>query len=160
MKVKMKELNDIIRNTAKAYHDVSVRLGISDSVFNILYILCEEGEGCRQSVLYKKSGIRKTTVNSAIRKMEKQGLLFLKPGEGRNTCIFLTEEGRTFLKDKIEPVIMIENEIMDSMTEEERSLFLQINRCIYLEFVRRALGNAGQEEMGQHEDHTVRAFHL
>ena len=155
MKVRMKELNDIMRNTARAYHDVAARLGISACAFNILYILCEEGEGCRQSVLYKKSGIGKTTVNSAIRKMERQGLIYLLPGEGRNTCIFLTDAGRAFLKEKIEPVIQIENEIMDSMPQEEQTLFLDLNRRFYLEFTKRASGEPGQKEQDPHEDHPV-----
>ena len=77
-----------------AYHEAALKMNLSDSEFSILYILNEHQEGCNQSAFYKESCMTKSTVNSAIRKMEKKELLYLTPGSGRNTQVFLTEKGK------------------------------------------------------------------
>ena len=78
MEVAFKEFNQILGNINAAYHEVCVKLGISDSEFDILYILCDLGDGCNQSAIYKNSGLGKTTINSAIKKMEKKGYITLQ----------------------------------------------------------------------------------
>jgi len=57
-------------------------------------MICNLGEGCNQSALYKNSGLGKSTINSALKKMEKEGYLTIEKGEGRNTRVFLTDAGR------------------------------------------------------------------
>ena len=145
MNVEMKPFNNILGQIDGAYHDVAVRLGLSDSMFDILYILCEEGEGCNQSVLYKNSGLGKTTINSAIRRMEQQNLLYLTPGEGRNTCVYLTDAGREMLRTSVEPVIRIENEIFSSWTKKEQELFIGLNQR-YLDMFREKTDHIGREK--------------
>ena len=73
-----------------AYHEAALKMNLSDSEFWILYVFNFHQEGCNQSVLYKEACLTKSTVNSAIRKMEQKDLLYLTPGEGRNTMVFLT----------------------------------------------------------------------
>lgn len=68
-----------------AYHEAALKMNLSDSEFWILYVFNFHQEGCNQSVLYKEACLTKSTVNSAIRKMEQKDLLYLTPGEGRNT---------------------------------------------------------------------------
>ena len=111
----------------------------------IMGILCEEGEGCNQSVLYKNSGLGKTTINSAIRRMEQQNLLYLTPGEGRNTCVYLTDAGREMLRTSVEPVIRIENEIYSSWTKKEQELFVGLNQR-YLDMFREKTDHIGREK--------------
>mgnify|MGYP004543822249 FL=1 len=101
---------------------------LSDSEFSILYIFSSYPEGCNQSALYKEAYLTKSTVNSAIRKMEKKELLYLKPGTGRNTLVFLTESGKKLMEDTIYPIIKIENEIYNSWSAEEQKLFMRLNR--------------------------------
>ena len=73
-----------------AYHESALKMNLSDSEFWILYVFNFHQEGCNQSVLYKETCLTKSTVNSAIRKMEQKDLLYLTPGESRNTMVFLT----------------------------------------------------------------------
>ena len=47
------------------YHEAAVKMGISDSVQNILYVLCEKGGKCLQSEISKLTGISRQTINSA-----------------------------------------------------------------------------------------------
>ncbi len=80
------------------YHEAAVKMGISDSVQNILYVLCEKGGQCPQSEISKLTGISRQTINSAIRKLEKKEIVYLEPGKGRNTILCLTEKGKQFVK--------------------------------------------------------------
>ena len=48
------------------YHEAAVKTGISDSVQNILYVLCEKDGQCLQSEISKLTGISRQTINSAI----------------------------------------------------------------------------------------------
>ena len=60
------------------YHEAAVKMGISDSVQNILYVLCEKGGQCLQSKISKLTGISRQTINSAIRKLEKEEIVYLE----------------------------------------------------------------------------------
>ena len=56
----------------------ALKLGLSDVEMNILYALCMEGSGCYQSLLYKNTGLTRSTVNTVIRRFEKAELMYLK----------------------------------------------------------------------------------
>ena len=53
-----KELNDL-------YHDVALKMGISDSAFSIFYILYTLGDGCLQKDICYEIFANKQTVNSS-----------------------------------------------------------------------------------------------
>ena len=59
------------------YHEAAVKTGVSDSVQNILYVICEKGDRCLQSEISKLTGISRQTINSAIHKLEKEGIITL-----------------------------------------------------------------------------------
>lgn len=128
MDVALKEFNQISGKINAIYHKAALKLGLSDSEMNILYTLCNKGSGCRQSALYKETGMTRSTVNSAIRKMEKAGILYLKTGEGRNTCVVLTEKGEQYLAQTAGRLIEAENKLFARWTQEEREMFLCLNR--------------------------------
>ena len=86
------------------YHEAAVKMGVSDSVQNILYVLCEKDGRCLQSEVSKLTGISRQTINSAIRNLEKDGIVYLEQGKGRNTILRLTEKGEKFAKEKIYPL--------------------------------------------------------
>lgn len=124
----LKEYNEINGNIQAAYHDAAVKLGLSDSEMDILYVICQESSGCFQSALYKKTGMTRSTVNSAVRKMEKDGLLYLTAGGGRNTKVNLTEKGGVFLSATVGKIMEIEREIWAEWTDEEREIFINLNK--------------------------------
>lgn len=90
MESRFKEWSYIEGLVQSAYHEAALKMNLSDSEFWILYVFNFHQEGCNQSVLYKEACLTKSTVNSAIRKMEQKELIYLTPGEGRNTMVFLT----------------------------------------------------------------------
>ena len=115
-----KELDDV-------YRDMANKLSLSESAFDILYGICEMGDGCLQRDICRTSCLPKQTVNSSIHKMEEQGYLLRVQGKGRSMHIHLTESGRKLMEEKIYPVIQCENEVMNSFSEEERKQFLELS---------------------------------
>lgn len=106
------------------YHEAAVKIGISDTVLNILYVLCERDGQCLQSDIFRLTGISRQTINSAIRKLEKDGLACLEQGEGRNTMVCLTEKGRDFSAEKILPLFQIEDKIWNEWTVDEQEKYI------------------------------------
>lgn len=60
------------------------------------------------------------TINSAIRKLETDGIVYLEPGKGRNTIVSLTEKGQKFALEKIYPLYEVENKIWNAWTTDEQ----------------------------------------
>ena len=106
------------------YHEAAVKIGVSDTVLDILYVLCEQEGQCLQSDIFRLTGISRQTINSAIRKLERDGLAYLKQGEGRNTLVCLTEKGRDFSAQKARPLFQIENKIWSEWTVDEQERYL------------------------------------
>lgn len=123
---KLKRYNYVMNEINSIYHDAAMRMGISDSVLNILYVICENDDRCLQSEIYKQTGISRQTINSAIRKLEKDGIVYLEQGQGRNTIVCLTDAGKEYAGEKARPVIRIENEIFNEWTEKESRLYLEL----------------------------------
>ena len=110
------------------YHEAAVKMGISDSVQNILYVICEQGDRCLQSEISKLTGISRQTINSSIRKLEQEGILYLEPGKGRNTIVCLTEQGKIFAAEKVLPLFEIENRIWNEWSKEEQEEYLRLTK--------------------------------
>lgn len=128
MEVKFKEMNAIMAGTDALYHEAARRLGISDADFYILYVLVEAKGSIPQRDIYKESGMARSTVNSAIKKLEKKGILTLESLDGRSTVVRITYRGRRLSRDTVEKVIEIENKIYDAWTEEEKQTAIKLNR--------------------------------
>ncbi len=108
------------------YHEAAFKSGISDSVQNILYVLFAENYRCLQSEIYKQSGISRQTINSAIRRLEQDGIVYLEQGKGRNTVVCLTDEGICFAREKIELIYRVENEIFAEWSDDEVETYLKL----------------------------------
>ena len=128
LKASAKDFNIINGVINGYYHEAALKLGISDAEMNVLYVLGYEGSGCYQSLLYKNTGLTRSTVNTIIRRFEKQELLYLEKGKGRNTCVILTTKGEEHLKNTSQKIVDIENHIFMNWTEEERITFLKLNQ--------------------------------
>ncbi len=106
------------------YHEAANKMGISDTVMNILYVLCENKNQCLQSEISKSTGISRKTINSALQKMIKDGYVSIEPGAGRNTIVSLTGQGEKFAAERIYPLFDMEKKIWNEWTEEEQEQYL------------------------------------
>lgn len=117
----MGEINEL-------YHMLAMRAGLSDSVMSILYVLWEKDGCCPQNTIVKQTGIPRQTINSALQKLEREGITEITSGEGRNTIVHLTEAGQALCREKVAPIFKMEEEVFHSWTEKEQESYLQLNR--------------------------------
>ena len=116
----IKESNDVYREAAKA-------VGLPDCAFWLLYALRECGEGMTQSALCDALYQPKQTVNSAIKKLENEGYLYLCPGpDKRSKLVCLTEQGERLAQNKIDSLLAAEVRALDSLSEQEQETFLTL----------------------------------
>lgn len=124
----LQEFNRIYKRSNEIYHNIALRLGLSNSAFDILYSICELGDGCLQKDICAATFIPKQTVNSSIRQLEAAGYMTLSSGKGRSMHINLTNAGRSLLENTIYPVMQIESEAFRCMSEEECGQMLTLYR--------------------------------
>ncbi len=128
MSGRLRRMNYMLSEINALYHEASCRLGVSDSIMMVLYSICCCGEGCMLSNIYKLSGTAKQTINSAIRKMEKDKLLYLENSGGKAKRVFLTESGRELAEKTAMPLIAAENSILEGWSEHEADLYGELQK--------------------------------
>lgn len=119
-------INYLTAEMESLYHLSSLRLGITDSVSIVLYSLYDAGNECLLSDIYKNSGIRKQTVNSAIRGLEADGMLYLEQHNGRAKKVLLTEKGVEYAQRTVARLYQAEMDAFDSWSEEEIGSYLHL----------------------------------
>lgn len=118
--------NRLIAEIDEVYHEVANRQGFSDSVMAILYVLSDNDGQCRLPELIKQSGENKQTINSALRKLEHEDIIYLEPAGGKSKRVRLTEKGFATIHETVDRVIAVENRIYASWSREEWELYLEL----------------------------------
>ncbi len=109
------------------YHDLALKHGLSDSADAILYAICSNGESCSLKDIVLFSGVSKQTVNSSLRKLEKDGLLYLQLVDGKSKEAVLTEKGKAKCRDTVAKLVAIENKLLSEVwSEEEFNSYLEL----------------------------------
>ena len=122
----LRELNRLYKELDDIYHNIALKLNLSDSAFIIFYTLCEVGEGCSLKDICNQAAISKKTINSAIQKLEQEDYICMRHGKGRQMQIYLTEKGQKMLQEKTYPVMQIENNVFQKMEETEARELLRL----------------------------------
>lgn len=122
----IKRYNHLLGEIEGVYHEISLQLGLSDSVSKILYTLCVQEDRCPLSVICRQTGLSKQTVNSAIRKLEQQGMVLLEPVSGKSKDVLLTEAGKELARRTARRIIEMENSIFQSWDQEDVQRYLQL----------------------------------
>ena len=133
-----REFNRMYKEVDELYHEVALKSGLSDTSFLVLFSIVELGDGCLQKDICYEAFANKQTVNSSIRKLEREGYLYLKQGRGRDKHIFLTETGRQFVERYIVPVVQKENAAFTALQPEEQEELLRLTK-IYIESLKEKL---------------------
>lgn len=120
--------NRLLAEIDEVYHEVAIRQGFSDSAMAIFYVLSDNNGQCRLPELIKLSGLNKQTVNSALRKLEKEDILYLEPAGGKSKRVCLTEKGFSTVHNSVDRVLDVENRIYSSWTKEEWELYLHLTQ--------------------------------
>lgn len=116
------EQNEIYRKAAKDF-------GISESVLWILYSILDAGGMMRQSEISAVIIQPRQTTNSALKKMEKDGLITMCESTSRRCKdVSLTKRGREIAERSARKVISAEHEAMNELTPEEQAQMLSLLR--------------------------------
>ena len=121
------EYNRLMQECNAVYHAAAVREGRSDCSFRILYMLRDAGDSCKQSDISDRASLPPQTVNSALKKLEKEGLVVLKRIDGKmGKSIHLTAAGQQLVREKIDPVIRAEEAACEAFSEAEKVTFFRL----------------------------------
>ncbi len=131
----MKRYNYLISEIEAVYHEAALRFGLSDSAMMILYVLSGQGGVCALSLLPYYTGLTKQTLNSAVRKLEADGILESVALGARKKELHLTEAGKTLCAETVERLMEAENALFEEWAPEERHLYLALTQR-YLEAIR------------------------
>ena len=110
----MKRYNHLLGEIDSVYHEMSQKLGLSDSAMIILYTICNSGDRCPLQDICRLSGISKQTINSAIRKLEAENIVYLAPDGGKNKTVCLTDKGKELAGRTALRILEAENAIFAS----------------------------------------------
>lgn len=108
----LNRFNYLFGETEALYHEMSHKLGLADSAMKILYTVCDTGEPCPLQEVCRRSGLSKQTVNSALRKLEGEGVLYLQSTGSRGKQVCLTEAGRALAARTVVRIIEMENAVL------------------------------------------------
>lgn len=128
----MKRYNQLHGEIEAAYHDSSLKFGISDSISKILYAICSVGDSFPLNDICRDTGLSKQTVNSAIRKLESDGIIYLEALNGKSKKVCLTEKGRKLADITAFRLIKIENEIFESWSDNDVQKYLELTERFLL----------------------------
>lgn len=122
----MKRYNHLLGEIEATYHEMSLKLGLSDSAMVILYTICDEGDNCPLAEISRRSGLSKQTVNSAIRKLEAEGILYLEKTSSKSKTVCLTGKGKTLAGRTALRLLNAENTILASWPRQDMEKYLEL----------------------------------
>lgn len=134
IKMQCKNLNYLSSEIDACYHEAAMRLGLSHSAMLVVYAICDNGGACPVSDISRLSGTCKQTINSALRKLEADGLVYLEALQGRKKRACLTEQGRKFADDTVMRIFEIENAIFSSWPSEDLEKYLDLTKQYLVSF--------------------------
>ena len=94
-------------------------------------MLQESGSSFTQTEIAEAASLPPQTVNSALKKMEQQGLVTLERENGKiGKTIRLTSKGLSCVEEKIAPVMEAEEKVCATFTDEETETFLRLLKSL------------------------------
>lgn len=123
----MEAINSIFKSIDNLYYECARNSGMSEAAFYIMMAVHTEDAECTQADICEKWAMSRQTVNSALKKLEKDGYLTLVPAEsGKKKVIHLTEKGLAYATEHIDPIYANQDLAWASLTPEKQELFLSI----------------------------------
>lgn len=119
-------LNQAYKEFDDVYHIYAREHNLSDTALWVLYSVWERGESYTQRELCTDWFYSPQTVNSALKLLERQGLIRLvqTPEDRRNKHILFTPKGKVLGEAIIAPLIEAERKAFSGLSERERTELL------------------------------------
>ncbi len=121
------KMNILYRKLAKKY-------GLTYNEMLILYIM-KKMSPCTQKQIIDEWELPKQTVNSIIKKLEKEKYIsFSFDSNNKEKSIYLTDEGKEFIKRTIDKIESLERNIYNEIGEKDIDITLKIFSNLYNKF--------------------------
>lgn len=128
----LSKLNSLFKENDEIYRNAAKNLGLPDCTFWILYTLREttlrkEGHILTQSEICSAMFLPKQTVNSAMKKLEKDGYIqLLNANSRRSKQVSLTQKGLELAQKTVDRVITLETDALAALSPDEKENFLRL----------------------------------
>ncbi len=126
VELKMNKINHLTEEIDQLYHIAAFKLNLSDSALAILYTLRAEGGECSITDICLTTGISKQTINSALRKLEREEIILLKAIDAKKKTVLFTQKGNALAKETADRLIKAENNAIGSWSEDEVNEYLRL----------------------------------
>ena len=113
---KLRHINGMLSEISSIYEKLLSSKNVPEGVFIVLSSILDLGEGCLQKDISEISYLNKKTVNSTIKKLQKDGYIELQAGKYPNMHIYLTEKGKAYMRENIIPIIEVESKALELMS--------------------------------------------
>ena len=133
--------NRTSKELEQLYHDYARHAGVSDAALWLLYVIRLSGSDLTQTSICADWHYPPQTINSALKRLESQGLVALAPATGsrRDKAVRLTTEGERVAARAIDPLIEAERDALAALYPEERAALVSLRRR-YLDLLSERLG--------------------
>ena len=124
------EYNRTYKDVDELYTNYAKLCGLSESDFWILYALAENGSSRTQKDLCEWWSISKQTINSALKNLEKEGVVTLQSADGNKKIkyISLTDKGLAMVEKYVIPLMKAEQAAFGEMGDEQAKEYLRLNK--------------------------------
>ncbi len=117
---KLKTFNSLYYQQVSIYSNLIKKNGLTDSYYQILYIIRNNICLPYANKIVDFTCVPKQTINSAIKKMESEGLIQLtKEENSKNKKIVLTEKGNKYCENTIDKIVNLELKMLEKIPSEE-----------------------------------------
>lgn len=119
----LKSVNQVYKRSCNVYYRLAAHYGFTETMFDILYFVRENEDCFTQAQICSNLYLRKQTVNSALKKLERDGYIYLTHGETnhKNKIIRFTEKGENMVRETIDPIFEVERKAFEALSLEERT---------------------------------------
>lgn len=126
----LRELNRLYREKDAIFNSVAVRAGMTDTMFWVLYVLCNNSKKMTQADITNAWYFPRQTIHSVVKRLRAEGFVILEhiAGMRADKAVVLTEQGRAFCDAHVYPLMEAEQKSFYSLTPEERSSFTELLR--------------------------------
>ena len=142
----LKRLNHLQCEMSVVYHEMSLSVGQSDSVIQILYTICDSGgESCLLHDICNLTGLPKQTINSAIRSLSRNIFYIWNQPVLEINASFWQKKENNWPQRRLEKSSLLKSNF-EEWGSEEAEKFLALNER-YLKCLRAELKRLKEETM-------------
>ena len=117
-----REINRVYKKNCGVYYKLASHYGLTETMFDILYFVRENEDCSTQAQICNTLCLRKQTVNSALKKLEKEEYIYFskEAGNQKNKKIHFTEKGEEMVRNTVDHIFEVERKAFEKLTPEER----------------------------------------